>query len=131
MYQYFSKKGFLRGAQCCQKGAQNIFCLFACLSVCLSKQQNRSGPNFVCHIMCLSWPQGRFMDSKNYKSLLPKLFCFILFYIVLYCFMLFYIVLYCFILFYIVLYCFILFDIVLYCFMLFYIVLYCLILFVA
>ena len=52
-----------------------ILCLFWCLGVCLSvciqktsKRLNQSGPNVVWD---LTWPQGRFIDSQNFKIETP------------------------------------------------------------
>jgi len=47
----------------------NFDCLGACLSVCTSKQLNRSDRTFLKQ---LTWPQGKFLDAKNCKNLSPK-----------------------------------------------------------
>ena len=55
-----------------------IYVYILCLSFCpfvSNKRLNRSGPNFVWD---LTWPQGRFIDAKNYKKLFPKVFDFCL-----------------------------------------------------
>ena len=55
--------------------------LFVCLSVRLYSikvkraEPSKLGPNFVWN---LTWPQGKFIDTQNFKHLSPKFFRFLL-----------------------------------------------------
>ena len=82
---FFYKVGFKCFLHCARKHdfAKSIYkfglsvCLSVCLFVCIqytSKRLNRSGPNFLWDIM---WPQGKFMNDKNFKKCVLKVINFV------------------------------------------------------